>query len=113
MVFYKSFSTDYKYTRLGRITDVSGLEKALGSENATITFSKKLTLNKTKLSLKTGDTFKLKLDGISAKKVSWKSSDKTIAAISKTGTITAKKKGTATITAIYKKEKYKCRVTVA
>ena len=31
VVFYESFSTDYKYTRLGRITDTKGLSDALGT----------------------------------------------------------------------------------
>ena len=40
VVFYESFSTDYKYTRLGRITDTKGLSDALGTGSVKVKFSK-------------------------------------------------------------------------
>jgi hypothetical protein len=38
VLFYQGFSTSYRYTRLGRIHDASGLAAALGAAKATVTF---------------------------------------------------------------------------
>ena len=40
VLFYESFNTSYSYTRIGKITDTSGLKAALGSGNPAVTFSR-------------------------------------------------------------------------
>ena len=71
---------------------------------------------KTKV-MKTGQTYRLELKGVSRKaKVKWKTDKKSVVSIAKKKgnivTLKARKKGTAVVTATYKKKKYKCRITV-
>ena len=66
----------------------------------------KIKLNKTKISLQRGKTYTLKVKG-TKKKVKWSSNKKTIATVTRKGKVTAKKQGTAVITAKIGKKKYK------
>lgn len=69
-------------------------------------------LNKATASIYEGETVQLKAKGV--KSVTWGSSNKKVAKVSKTGLVTGVKKGTCTITAKDNKTKtaYKCKVTV-
>ncbi|OAM30904.1 hypothetical protein A7P95_02035 [Eikenella longinqua] len=40
VVFYESFDTPYRYTRIGKITDAAGLKAALGAGNTAVRFSR-------------------------------------------------------------------------
>lgn len=70
-----------------------------------------IKLNKTFITLPTKNTYTLKVDG-TKKKVKWSSSKKKIATVNKNGKITAKKSGTAYITAKVNGKKTKCKVSV-
>ena len=100
--------------------------KALKSGVANLTFtntknSEKITvvihvqvpeMNPASLELEKGKTAQLMLFYATASAVKWKSSNKSIVYVNKTGKIRAKKNGTAVITATYMKKKYTCQVTV-
>lgn len=72
-------------------------------------------LNKTKVTLdlagKKTKTYQLKVKGASGK-VTWKTSNKKVATVSKKGKVTVRKKGTAVITAKVNKKTLKCKITV-
>lgn len=70
-----------------------------------------VSLNKTKLSLYAGDSGRLTVKGTS-KTLAFKSSRPTVASVSKSGTVTAKKAGSCIITVKSGKKTLKCRVTV-
>ncbi len=70
-----------------------------------------IKLNKIFITLPTKNTYTLKVNG-TKKKVKWSSSKKKIATVNKNGKITAKKSGTAYITAKVNGKKIKCKVSV-
>ncbi|MBR6219473.1 MAG: Ig-like domain-containing protein, partial [Clostridia bacterium] len=71
----------------------------------------RVKLSKAKATLYVGQTLQLKLNNASGK-VAWKSNKKGVAAVTGKGKVTAKKKGTATVTATCGGKKYTCKVTV-
>ena len=68
-------------------------------------------LNVSAVNLCVGDSYQLNLTG-TTKKVTWKSSKTSVAKVSSKGLVTAKGKGSATITATVSKKDYKCKVKV-
>ncbi|MDF2944128.1 MAG: hypothetical protein K0S01_2986 [Herbinix sp.] len=70
-----------------------------------------IKLNKSKLELYAGNSYTIKLSGVSGS-IKWSSSKKTVATVSSKGKVVAIKEGKTTITAVYKEKKYKCDVTV-
>lgn len=41
VLFYKAFATSYRYTRLGKVDDATGLAAALGRGDISVTFEQK------------------------------------------------------------------------
>lgn len=72
---------------------------------------KPMKINKTSVILVKGQTFKLKVSN-AAGPVTWNSSKKSVASVSGNGKVTAKKKGSAVITAKANAGTKKCKVTV-
>lgn len=72
----------------------------------------KIRLNRTKVSLKAGKTFTLKVYG-TKKKARWVSKKKSVATVSAAGKVRAKRAGTAKIVAKVSGRKYTCKVIVS
>lgn len=71
---------------------------------------KKVALNRTKVTLRVGESRKLTVSN--AKKVTWSSTKKSVVSVNKSGKITAKKAGKASIVAKAAGKRLICRVTV-
>ena len=74
-------------------------------------FAKPVTLSKKLAKILIGSSLQLKLNNAVSSKVTWKSSNKAIATVSK-GKVVPKKSGKVTITAVYNKRSYKCTVVI-
>ena len=68
-------------------------------------------ISKKSVTLSRGESVRLKVTGTS-KKIKWSSSKKSVASVTAKGKVTAKKSGTAIITAKFGKKKLTCRVIV-
>lgn len=75
------------------------------------TYAATIKLNESKVELHEGETYVLKLMGVTGA-VTWTSNKKSIATVTSKGKVEAVKKGTATITATFNGKKYKCNITV-
>lgn len=112
-----SGSNGYKATITGKKAGKTTITAKYNGKTYTVTVTVKApAINKKAVNLTAGKKTTLQLNNtISSKKVSWKSSKNNVASIKASGkkvTVTAKKAGTATITASYGGKKYSCKVTV-
>lgn len=108
-----------------KIASVSSKGKVTAKKRGTATITAKVSgkkytckvtvqtpvLNKTKATVAVGKSTTLKLSGTN-QKITWKSSNKSIATVSSKGKVTGKKAGNVTITATVLKKKYSCKVAV-
>lgn len=97
---YKKTATTVKVKKGGTAT----ITCQVGDKTASIKLQakgsvRKLSFSKKKVTLKLGQSYKAVVSGSNGNKITWKSSNAKIAKVSKTGTITGLKKGTAKITA--------------
>ncbi|GEM_PF-1385993 len=109
-------SGDTKLSGSGTVEKIGGNGTVTNGGNITVKVET-VTLNKTALALKVGNTEKLiatvKPDKATNKTVTWTSDNKDIAEVGSDGTITAKKSGTAKITATADGKTATCTVTVS
>lgn len=93
------------------VTNSSDIDKIFNNIANTITDT---SINQTSITLYVGDTYQLNAleNGSKIKASSWSSKSSSIASVSSTGKVTAKKAGTTTITAKANGKTLKCKVTV-
>lgn len=85
----------------------------LFSNSITVDAATKIKLNKSKATIQIGKTITLKVNGINkSNNVKWKTSNKSVATVSKKGKVIGKKKGKVIIIATVNKKNYKCAITV-
>ena len=82
-----------------------------GLANTGIVQGATIKISQTKKTVRAGQRFTLKVTG-TTKKVTWSSSDKTIASVSAKGYVWAKKAGNVTITAKVASKKLQCKIKV-
>lgn len=108
---YSKMNSNAKTKKMGvadaiGIASYYGLEKKNNNSGGTLVTSIKLNVNDTSLALKKSKTYKLKAtiapSNAVIKSVSYSSSNKKVVTVSSSGKLTAKKKGTATITCMAK-----------
>lgn len=90
----------------------SGSSSSSGSSNqSTQTTTKTMKINKSSLEMVKGQTVTLKVSDAPGS-VTWSSGNPAVVSVSSSGTLTAKKKGNATITVASGNQKKQCKVTV-
>lgn len=93
--------------------ELKGWDKYSGWKAETSAKSKKISLAPSKATIKKGKSKQATLKNVAAgAKITWKSKDTKVAAVSSKGLITGKGKGKTSITATYKKKTYTCEVSV-
>lgn len=111
-----SIKSTYVYQTHARTTVYQGVDHyKKDSSNSSSKKTIKIKLNKTSATLYMNGTKTVKLKATvtgSKDKVTWSSSDKTVAVVSSSGKVTAKKAGTATITAKVNNKKASCKIMV-
>ncbi|MCR4604790.1 MAG: Ig-like domain-containing protein [Eubacterium sp.] len=93
---------------------IAGLIVPAGSGNAAAKTKKKISISKT-MNVNVTNFKQLKLKNVTkkqAKNIKWKSSKSSVVKVYKDGMVYGVKKGSAKVTATYKKKKYTCKVTV-
>lgn len=102
-----------KGTVTGKKVGTATIKAKVGSKtySCKVTVKAAVKLKKTSALLNKGKTTTLSMQGTKSK-VTWSSSNKSVATVNKSGKITAKKAGKAVISAKVNKKTYRCNVTV-